>query len=117
MSARIAKQVLAPKTIGQIIHDLNRSEHSGTGTGESHNKVRDPNNGHASGLPHTVNENCETWGCKPETAPPDPKKHFWVSMIKSFVRMAGFVLLPTSIYVAVELLVIAEFIGIVEELV
>ena len=71
--------------IGQIIHDLNRLEHSETGVGE--------------------------------TAPPDPKKHFWVSMIKSFVRMAGFVLLPTSIYGAVELLVIAEFIGMVEELV
>lgn len=26
--------------------------------------VRDPNNGHASGLPHPENENCEVWGCR-----------------------------------------------------
>jgi hypothetical protein len=59
---------------------------------------------------------------------PDPKKHQTISFIKSFVRLAGYVLLPfitidvsfiwaaASVLIASELF-ISEVIGIVEELV
>ena len=43
--------------------------------------------------------------------------HFFVSVAKSIVRIVGFSLLLSSIYMAVVVLVIAELISIVEELV
>jgi len=43
--------------------------------------------------------------------------HFFVSIAKSIVRIVGFSLLLSSIHMAVVVLVIAELISIVEELV
>lgn len=48
---------------------------------------------------------------------PDPKTHQLVSFLKSAVRIAGYVLIPTSIPAAVIFLVVSELIGIAEELV
>ena len=43
--------------------------------------------------------------------------HFFVSVAKSIIRIIGFSLLLSSIYVAVIVLIIAELISIIEELV
>ncbi len=48
---------------------------------------------------------------------PDPKLHKAISIVKSLVRIIGFSFLPFSVTVAAVILVIAELIGIVEELV
>jgi hypothetical protein len=46
------------------------------------------------------------------------KRHFWVSMVKSAVRIvAGFCLITGNILMAGVCLIFAEFLGIVEELV
>ena len=48
---------------------------------------------------------------------PDAKKHFYVSILKSLVRIGGYVLLPFNIVVACMVLIISELIGIYEEMV
>ena len=48
---------------------------------------------------------------------PDPKKHQTISFVKSFVRLAGYVLLPVDIKTAAFVLFLSEVIGIYEELV
>ena len=48
---------------------------------------------------------------------PDPQKHLIVSLIKSTIRIAGFVCLPFSIWGAVILLTLSEIVGVLEELV
>lgn len=48
---------------------------------------------------------------------PDPKNHFRISMLKSALRMIGYVVLVLDLRIGVGLLLISEFIGIVEELV
>ena len=48
---------------------------------------------------------------------PDPERHFWISVIKSLMRIAGFVGLIYSTLGGVLLLVLAEILGIVEEMV
>lgn len=48
---------------------------------------------------------------------PDPERHFWVSMVKSLLRIAGFAGLIYSTIVGVVLLILAEILGIVEEIV
>lgn len=41
--------------------------------------------------------------------------HQYVSFTKSFIRLVGYVLLPTSLYAAAVVLFISELIGIIEE--
>lgn len=57
----------------------------------------------------------------PKTYIPDPKKHLYVSLAKSVVRIGGYALLlgiPSGWAVAASIVLIAsELIGIVEELV
>ena len=48
---------------------------------------------------------------------PDPEKHFWVSILKSILRIGGFVGLIYSPISGVAMLVLAEILGIVEEMV
>lgn len=48
---------------------------------------------------------------------PDPKKHQRISFIKSAVRIAGYVFIPFSLPLAAAVLILSEFIGILEELV
>ena len=51
------------------------------------------------------------------TQPPNPKYHQSISFIKSIVRIGGYMLVLINLEAAVAVLVISEFIGIVEELV
>jgi ABC-type long-subunit fatty acid transport system fused permease/ATPase subunit len=44
-------------------------------------------------------------------------RHFKVSVIKSVMRMVGFIALLSSLPIAVAMLIIAELVSIVEELV
>ena len=46
---------------------------------------------------------------------PDAKKHFYVSILKSTVRIVGYALIPFNITAAVGTLIISEAIGIIEE--
>jgi hypothetical protein len=46
---------------------------------------------------------------------PDADKHFWASMIKSVVRIAGYCFIPFDISLAATILIISEVIGIIEE--
>jgi len=46
---------------------------------------------------------------------PNAKKHFIVSILKSIVRIGGYMLLPFNIVVACIVLIISELIGIIEE--
>jgi hypothetical protein len=46
---------------------------------------------------------------------PDAKKHFYVSILKSTVRIVGYALIPFNIAAAVGILIISEAIGIIEE--
>jgi len=46
---------------------------------------------------------------------PDAKKHFYVSILKSTVRIVGYALIPFNITAAVSTLIISEAIGIIEE--
>jgi len=48
---------------------------------------------------------------------PNPQNHKIISFIKSGVRILGYTLIPFYIELAVTILVISEFIGIIEELV
>ena len=48
---------------------------------------------------------------------PDPEKQFWISILKSILRIGGFVGLIYSIIGGVVMLVLAEILGIVEEMV
>jgi len=48
---------------------------------------------------------------------PNAKKHFYVSILKSVVRIAGYTLIPFNIIAACITLVISELIGIIEEMV
>ncbi len=47
---------------------------------------------------------------------PDANKHFWASMTKSVIRVAGYCLIPINIEFAVVVLIASELIGIVEEM-
>lgn len=48
---------------------------------------------------------------------PDARKHLIVSIIKSNIRLAGYCLILFNLEIAVAVLLLSEFIGIVEELV
>jgi len=48
---------------------------------------------------------------------PDAKKHQLVSFIKSTIRILGYTLIPLDLVWAASILVVSEFIGIIEELV
>ena len=48
---------------------------------------------------------------------PDANKHFWASMTKSIIRIAGYCLIPISIEFAAAVLIASEVIGVIEELV
>ena len=48
---------------------------------------------------------------------PDPKKHLYISLIKSSLRIAGCIVLTINIVGGACLLGLAEVLGIVEELV
>ena len=49
--------------------------------------------------------------------PKDPSfKHFWVSIIKSAVRIVGYGFLPFNIFAGALVLILAEALGILEEL-
>ena len=48
---------------------------------------------------------------------PDANKHFWASMTKSVIRIAGYCLIPVSIEFAAAVLIASEVIGVLEELV
>ena len=48
---------------------------------------------------------------------PDPKKHQFVSFVKSFIRLTGYFALLSNISVGVTILVASELIGVYEELV
>jgi len=46
---------------------------------------------------------------------PDADKHFWASMTKSVIRVAGYCLIPINIWLAAGILLISEAVGIIEE--
>lgn len=48
---------------------------------------------------------------------PNQKWHKIISFIKSGIRIVGYVLIPFDLVVAASVLVISEFIGIIEEMV
>ena len=48
---------------------------------------------------------------------PDARKHQIVSFIKSTIRIVGYIYLPINLLVAAILLIMAEAVGIYEELV
>ena len=48
---------------------------------------------------------------------PNATKHFYVSILKSTVRIGGYVLLPFDIIAATIVLIISELIGVIEEMV
>lgn len=48
---------------------------------------------------------------------PDPKQHQIISFVKSAFRLAGYVLLPFNLFGTAVLLILAELLGIAEELV
>ena len=48
---------------------------------------------------------------------PNPDKHFWASMTKSIIRVAGYCLIFVNIDVAAPILITSELVGIIEELV
>ena len=48
---------------------------------------------------------------------PDAKKHQIVSFVKSAIRICGYVYLPINLWVAALLLIMAEVVGIYEEMV
>jgi hypothetical protein len=48
---------------------------------------------------------------------PDAKKHQLISFIKSGLRFVGYFALPFSLMVAAVFLILAEVLGVVEELV
>lgn len=48
---------------------------------------------------------------------PDPRKHKHISFSKSAIRIAGFCVLPWNVMLAAILLLIAEGLGVYEEMV
>jgi len=48
---------------------------------------------------------------------PDPKKHLVFSLIKSVIRIIGYVFIPFNLVIAAIILLISELVGIGEELV
>ena len=48
---------------------------------------------------------------------PDPKKHKTVSLVKSTIRMIGYILLIYSIPTSIGVLVLSEVLGVMEEMV
>ena len=48
---------------------------------------------------------------------PDPKKHQIISFVKSGIRILGYIYLPLNLIVAAFFLILAEVVGIYEELV
>jgi hypothetical protein len=48
---------------------------------------------------------------------PNAKKHFYVSILKSVVRIGGYALIPFNIIAATIVLIISELIGVIEEMV
>ena len=48
---------------------------------------------------------------------PDARKHQIVSFVKSTIRIVGYIYLPINLWVAALLLIMAEAVGIYEELV
>lgn len=48
---------------------------------------------------------------------PDPRQHFWISMLKSAVRIAACLFFFKQFPISASLLLIAEVIGIFEEMV
>ena len=48
---------------------------------------------------------------------PNPDKHFWASITKSVIRVAGYCIIPLDINLAAGILVLSEVIGIIEEMV
>lgn len=48
---------------------------------------------------------------------PDPTNHQLISFLKSAVRISGYILLCSNLWIAVPVLVFSEVIGIIEELV
>ena len=48
---------------------------------------------------------------------PNPNKHFWASMTKSVIRVAGYCLIFIDIDMAAAVLITSELVGIAEELV
>ena len=48
---------------------------------------------------------------------PDPKKHQYISFIKSGVRIIGYFFIPFNLLYATAFLILSEVIGIIEELV
>ena len=48
---------------------------------------------------------------------PDPKKHQQISLIKSGIRIIGYILIPFNLVIAASVLTLSELIGIYEELV
>ena len=48
---------------------------------------------------------------------PDPKKHQQISFAKSFLRLAGYVLLFINLPIAASVLIASEILGVIEELV
>jgi hypothetical protein len=48
---------------------------------------------------------------------PDPKMHFYISLVKSFLRLnAGACLMFSNLYMAGLLLIVAEVLGVLEEI-
>jgi hypothetical protein len=48
---------------------------------------------------------------------PDPRQHFWISMLKSAVRILACLFFIKTFPISASLLLLAEAIGIVEEMV
>ena len=48
---------------------------------------------------------------------PDARKHQIVSFIKSAIRMVGYIFIPIDLVATTALLLVSEFVGILEELV
>ena len=48
---------------------------------------------------------------------PSIKGHLIISLIKSAIRIIGFIAMPFDIYIAATLLILAEGLGVLEELV
>jgi hypothetical protein len=48
---------------------------------------------------------------------PNAKKHFYVSILKSVVRIGGYTLIPFNLIAATIVLIISELIGVIEEMV
>jgi hypothetical protein len=48
---------------------------------------------------------------------PDAQKHQIISFVKSAIRIVGYAFIPYSLEAATVLLILSEFVGIIEELV